>query len=42
MTVITFPISYEDAMRPDKLDGISNLFSIVVMTELMYPELNAC
>jgi hypothetical protein len=42
MTVMTFPISYEDAIRPDKLDGISNLFSIVVMTELIYPELRAC
>lgn len=29
-------------MRPERLDGISNLFSIVVITELMYPELRAC
>ena len=42
MTVMTFPISYMDAMIPEIELGISYLFSMVVITEFKYPDDKAC
>ena len=42
MTVPTFPISYMEATMPEIEEGISYRFSIVVITELRYPDDSAC
>ena len=39
---MTLPISYMEAIIPEMELGISYLFSMVVMTELRYPDVSAC